>query len=97
MTFVTVFISCLIIGAVYEYFKGKRKVVTVAQPTIRETQWIDYGPTVDILGRTFIKDDIDYVYKGLYYAHSVNGGPIFGVLPGIALTKKEFFETLETL
>ena len=104
MTFIVVFLICLGCGAVWEQCKrNKIKAQATAQATVQASspaplEWMDFGPSIEIAGKTFVKDKIDYVYKGLYVAQMV-GSPnvIYGMNPGIQLTKQEFLHILQTI
>ena len=104
MTFIVVFLICLGCGAVWEQCKrNKIKAQATAQATVQASspaplEWMDFGPSVDILGRTFVKDDVDYVYKGLYFAKAVGSSQmLYGMNPGIPLNKTEFLTILQTI
>ena len=100
MTFIVVFLICLGCGAVWEQCKRNKikAQATVQASSPAPLEWMDFGPSIDILGRTFVKDDMDYVYKGLYVAQMV-GSPnmLYGIQPSIPLNKTEFLTILQTI
>ena len=93
MEIVAIIVVAIIIGAVYEqHQRNKTKATTTVQ-----TAWVDFGDTLEILGKTFVKDGHCYTYKGLYFAQCMNGASIYGFLPAVSLTKGEFLEQLNLI
>jgi hypothetical protein len=58
-------------------------------------QWVDYGPTVEILGKTFTKQYQSYVCNGLVWGYNNLYGNYYGMMPAIVLSQSEFFKRLE--
>jgi len=77
-------------------FPGNKKKEKLSVETI-EHYWFDYGTSIEIMGKTFVKQQHGYVYNGLVWGNHSFTGNYFGMLPAIELTKEEFFKYLETM
>lgn len=68
---------------------------TTARDRKAKDFWIDYGPSVTISNKTFIKQDNGYVCGDLVWGNHNVRGNYYGMLPAIDLTKEEFLSKLE--
>ena len=88
MLMITVFLVCCVIGAIVEWAKKPKTIKQTIAPA-NQIVWADFGPTMEIMGKTFVREGGHYTYKDLYTATTTTGITVYGADWG-KLTKSEF-------
>jgi hypothetical protein len=83
-----------------EYKKVEEtKVETIAeQPAVTTSIYVDFGPTVKVLGHTFVRDANNYYInedKSVWFCqHKTSLEHFYGIMPSIHINRNEFLTHL---